>query len=164
MSKKKNQDFPIKLIKMRYGETIIARLKKIDQFYILKDPMVVVYIPFVEKDGSVNSTEIAFRDWIEGSLSKEYQIPVDSVLVVTDCEATIQITYEKILLENDNGPFFDNEYLKEITDFYENRDDDEPKKNKKKDTGNGPDREKLGDDEDDLDTNGWDDFPPKYKQ
>ncbi len=167
MTKKpNNSDFPIRLIKMRHGETLIARIKRIDDFYVLKDPMTIIYVPYINKDGNMESTDIAFRDWIEGSTSKEYHIPADSVLIEVDCDFTIRSTYEKILLESENQYFFESDYMNETMQFY--NDESKPQKKKKKpskqeDGLSGPSQERLEDGEDDLDSNGWDDFPPRFK-
>lgn len=163
MSKKPNDSniLPIRIIKLRNGETLIARCKKIDAFYVMREPMLMVYIPCIDKEGVMSNTNIAFRDWIEGSTVKEYHIPADAVLIDVDCEPTIQMMYEKIVLETEKEIYFEEEYLDETIQFYDNS-QDKPKKKKKPKKPKDDEHEKL-DDDDDLDTNGWDDYPPRFK-
>jgi hypothetical protein len=162
MAKKPNDRFEVRLIKMRQGETLISRMRRVDNAYILKDPMLMIYIPFLDKEGNMSSTEIAFREWIEGAVVREYKIPADSVLLDVECEASIQMTYEKVLMNSDidedieDDEFFDKDYIKDTLDYY----------NKiSKNTGlSGPDEERLDEGEDDLDTDDWGDVPPRFKK
>jgi len=156
MAKKPNDSakFQVRLIKMRQGETLVCQARRVDNTYIIKNPMLMIYIPFFDKDGNMESTEIAFRDWIEGSVQKEYQIPADAVLVETDCDKTIRTTYQKMLLEDRNNDFFSSDYLDQASELYDRK---SPKSNKKGPGITGPAHESLDDDEQDLDDG---DFPP----
>jgi hypothetical protein len=151
--KKKPSDYSIKILKLNYGETLISYVKHDANELILLDPMVMVYIPMFDKNGNITNTEVAFRDWIEGSLKKEYRISKSIVLVETDCESVILNTYNKILMEDDK--FFSDDHLKNTLDLF-----DTPDKGKL-----GPKLENFedGEDEDDLDADGWDDVPPRFK-
>lgn len=154
---KGSNQFPIRLIKMRQGETVIARMNRVDNFYILYDPMLVMYIPYFDEEGNMSNTEIVFRDWIEGSLQSEYKIPADAVLLDADCDKTLQSTYEKIMNEGRNSDYFTSDYLDQASQMMRPK---SPKKKKKGPGLTGPPDETLGEDEDDLDTG---DPPPRFR-
>ena len=156
MSKKPNEKFEIRLIKLRQGETLISRMRRVENFYVLKDPMLMLYIPFLDKEGNMSSTEIVFREWIEGAVTTEYRIPADAVLLDVGCEASIQMTYEKALIGDDDiDDVFDEDYIKDTLDYFNNN---------KSNGLSGPDEERLDEDEDDLNTDGWNDAPPRFKK
>ena len=161
MKKKNNYlDFVIRILKFRHGETLISYIKHEGKEIVMKDPMVMVYIPLFDKTGNISSTEVAFRDWIEGSMTTEYRIPTDYVLIQVEAESVIQNTYIKILNEEENdNQVFDDDYWKNAFDMLDSH-DFKDKKN------HGPKEEYFedGEDEDDLDADGWDDMPPRFKK
>lgn len=153
--KSNNSGFVVKIIKLDIGDTLITKVKKSEESMILKDPMMMVYIPIMDKSGNISNTDIAFRDWIEGSAKNEFLVSSKRIVTETDPDPTILKTYKKILSQDKK--FFDENYLKETNDLI-----DFPKDLKDL---NFPDLEKFkeGEDEDDLDMNDWDDFPPRFK-
>ena len=153
-NKKNDSNVVVKIIKLQSGETLVAKIKRINDKTVLKDPMTMVYLPFFDKSGNITNTDIAFRDWIEGSVDSEFTIPTSYILVEAEPDNTILKTYRKILM--DDKKFFSDEYLKETNDSIDFQEYD-----KKLDC---PDLEKFsdGEDEDDLDTSDWDDIPPRF--
>lgn len=159
MAKKpKDNELPVRLIKLRQGETVIARMQIADGYYHLHDPMLVMYIPYFDEEGNMSNTEIVFRDWIEGSLQSEFKIPADAVLLDAACDKSLLSTYQKIMKQDRSGDYFTTEYLDQASDMLRPK---QPKKKKTKGPGlTGPPNETLGEDEDDLDTG---DPPPRFR-
>jgi hypothetical protein len=148
----------IKILKMTYGESIICRVRRDGDFYVITSPMQMVHMPVFGKDGNVSGSEICFRDWIEGSIEDEFRIPATSVLVETFPERSIRVLYEK-MMKQDRMPFTE-EDLRASSDFIDKVSD--IIRGVSGGLSGPPPQERINDEDDDLD-GGWRDVPPRFR-
>lgn len=176
MKKKPNegpQVFVVKLLKLKTGELVVAKIRKSENIITLKDPMQLLSIPVFDEKGFVNGNDICFREWIEGAAVQRFTMDANIVLIETECARDIRSLYEKTVAQ-DKDTYKDN-FTQDIIDMLnqdaiesdpESKPKPNPKNNKPKGSGpidKGPPQERIDDDEDDLDGNGWGDVPPRFK-
>lgn len=149
----------IKIIKFKNGECVISQtvLQK-DGTYLLIDPLQMIHIPKVDENNQIINTEMALRDWIEGTVITKFTVKPEDILIITDCQISLQMIYAQAI-----SAMTQKERQKRERDYKGGKSNENKMFNKGGLTSsdNGPDLERFREGEDEID-GGWADIPPDY--
>lgn len=90
--------YPIRIIKLVSGETLIAGLADTGGMYTLERPMALTLVPMVGNDAA---TGVFMKNWIEFSNDEMYIVPKDRVICVSTPESGILRDYNDAKIKFD---------------------------------------------------------------
>ena len=78
-----SHQYPIRMLRMITGETLIAGLGDSKDTYILETPMILFVVPVRQGDGEREEVSVMLKDWIDFSQEKLFFVPKTAVVCIT---------------------------------------------------------------------------------
>lgn len=78
-----SHQYPIRMLRMITGETLIAGLGDSKDSYILETPMILFVVPVKQGDGDREEVSVMLKDWIDFSQEKLFFVPKTAVVCIT---------------------------------------------------------------------------------
>ena len=98
---------PFKVLKLRSGDDVVARLiKNTKEFIRLERPMVIKVMHYVEPMGGSKKETIVLYDWMKMTTSNNIDIPRDHIVGIFDANPDIVDAYDMQKRLEDNPSLF----------------------------------------------------------
>jgi hypothetical protein len=108
--------YPIRIVKMLSGETLIAGIAETGGVYTLERPMSVSLVPAPNSKGNKQETMVFLKNWIDFTNDEMYIIPKNMVMCISMPDVVIlqdyndaKIKFDMLEAEEDLGPMVDDD-------------------------------------------------------